>query len=115
MTTIAAEPTAAPVAPKKKATKAYAILGIVVAAGVAGYFVWQVMTRGKEGTDDAQVDADVVPIALRVQGVVLKVHVADNQAVKKGQLLVEIDPIEIAAKVKQTEAELAAANAQAAS
>ena len=43
----------------------------------------------------------------------LKVHVNDNQQVTKGQPLVEIDPADFAARVKQAEAELAAASAQA--
>ncbi len=104
----------APTAPaKKKATRAYVILGIIVAVAVAAYFGWKAFTRGKESTDDAQVDADVVPIASRVSGTVLKVHVVDNQMVKKGDLLVEIDPVEIGAKAKQAEAELGAAKAQA--
>ena len=44
----------------------------------------------------------------------VKVHVTDNQQVTKGDLLVEIDPADYAAKEKQAEAELAAARAQAA-
>ncbi|HEY8076485.1 MAG TPA: HlyD family secretion protein [Labilithrix sp.] len=109
----AADATAAPT--KKKATRAYVILAVIVVVGIAAYFGWQAFTRGKESTDDAQVDADVVPIASRVSGTVLKVHVVDNQMVKKGDLLVEIDPVELAARAKQADAELAAAKAQAAS
>jgi membrane fusion protein (multidrug efflux system) len=71
------------------------------------------MTYGQENTDDAQVDADVVAVSARVGGTVLKVFVTDNQAVKKGAVLAEIDPADLAAKEKQAEAELAAARAQA--
>src|SRR2546427_43704 len=98
---------------KKSATRSYVILGIVAAAAIAGWFAYHAITRGKESTDDAQVDADVVPIAARVPGAVSKAHVKDNDVVVKGQLLVEIDPAELAAKVRQAEAELAAARAQA--
>lgn len=100
--------------PSKRKVNPYVVLAVVVGLGLLGYFVFHMYTAGRENTDDAQVDADVVPVAARVSGVVLKVAVADNQTVKKGQLLVEIDPRELLAKVQQAEAGLAAAKAQAA-
>ncbi len=110
----AAEPQQlAPVAKRNKA-KPYLILGAIVAVGVAGYGAVSWISRGKESTDDAQVDADVVTVSARVAGTVLKVHVTDNQQVHKGDLLIEIDPADLTAKEKQAEAELAAARAQAA-
>jgi membrane fusion protein (multidrug efflux system) len=99
---------------RKRATRAYLILGATAVVGVAGYFAYHAATSGKESTDDAEIDADVVPIASRVSGTVSKVNVVDNQPVKKGDVLVEIDPVEIAGRAKQAEAELAAARAQAA-
>jgi membrane fusion protein (multidrug efflux system) len=115
----AAEPQ--PVAPpeakpeeKRSKGKPYLILGAIVAVGLAGYGAVSWFSRGRESTDDAQVDADVVAISARVGGAVLKVHVTDNQQVHKGDLLVEIDPADLAAKEKQAEAELAAARAEAA-
>jgi membrane fusion protein (multidrug efflux system) len=107
------EAAAAPVA-KKKGVKAYAVLGAVVAAGAALYAAISAVNAGKETTDDAQVDADVVPISARVGGLVLQVLTKDNQAVKKGEVLVEIDPADLDAKAKQAEADLEAAKAQAA-
>jgi membrane fusion protein, multidrug efflux system len=94
--------------------KPYVILALVMAfAGlVYGAFVWA--THGRENTDDAQVDADVVTVSARVAGSVLAVRVTDNQRVHKGDLLVEIDPSDLSAQEKQAEAELAAAKAQAA-
>jgi membrane fusion protein, multidrug efflux system len=118
------EPNTAPVAaqPQPRALPAakrgkvgpYVILGAVVALGLAGYCAVAWVSRGRESTDDAQVDADVVAISARVGGTVLKVHVTDNQLVHKGDLLVEIDPADLTAKEKQAEAEVAAARAQAA-
>jgi membrane fusion protein, multidrug efflux system len=106
-------PQLAPVAKRSKA-KPYLILGAIVAVGVAGYGAVSWISRGKESTDDAQVDADVVTVSARVAGTVLMVHVPDNQQVHKGDLLIEIDPADLTAKEKQAEAELAAARAQAA-
>jgi membrane fusion protein (multidrug efflux system) len=91
----------------------YAILGAIVAFVLVAYGLFTWMTRGKENTDDAQIDADAVAVSTRVMGTVLKVFVTDNQPVKKGVLIAEVDPADLAAKEKQAEAELAAARAQA--
>jgi membrane fusion protein (multidrug efflux system) len=98
---------------KKSRTRPYLILGAVVGIAIVGYTTFTLATRGKENTDDAQVDADVVMVSTRVAGTVLHVHVTDNQKVTKGQLLVEIDPADLQAKEKEAEAQLAQAKAQA--
>jgi len=54
----------------------------------------------------------VVPVAARVWGVVLHARFRDNQRVKQGEVIVELDPADYAARVQQAEAELAAAQAQ---
>jgi membrane fusion protein (multidrug efflux system) len=105
--------TAAPAAKKKNSARPYIIFGVIVALAAAGYLLFTTLTKGKESTDNAQVGADMVPIAARVGGVLLAVPVADNQAVKKGDLLAQIDPSDYDNKVKQAEAELSAAQAQA--
>ncbi|MGA2447511.1 MAG: HlyD family secretion protein [Polyangiaceae bacterium] len=97
----------------KNRSRPYLVLSAVVVFGLLVYasVVW--MTYGQENTDDAQIDADVVAVSTRVGGTVLKVFVTDNQAVKKGSVLAEIDPADLAAKERQAAAELAAARAQA--
>ena len=57
-----------------------------------------------ESTDDAFLDADVVSVAPKVPGQVKKVHVENNQAVKAGDLLVEIDPRDLAVQLEQKRA-----------
>src|ERR1700722_2612748 len=109
-----AEEPAADVAPaKKNKARPYLILAAVVGLALLIYGVFVFMSRGKETTDDAQVDGDVVAVSTRVGGAVLKVHVIDNQQVTKGQLLVDIDPSDYAARAKQAGAGLARAKAQA--
>ncbi len=98
---------------KKNRTRPYLILAAVVAVGVVAYLVFHFMTAGKESTDDAQVGTDMVPISARVSGAIVAVPVTDNQSVKKGDLLAQIDPSDYENKVKQAEAELHAAKAQA--
>jgi membrane fusion protein (multidrug efflux system) len=64
-------------------------------------------------TDDAQVEGRIVPVLSRVGGYVRSVHVAENQPVKAGDLLVDLDDRELHARVAQAEAELAAGLANA--
>jgi membrane fusion protein (multidrug efflux system) len=106
-------PSANVVPAARNRVRPYLVLGGIVAVALVAYGVFAWLTRGQQNTDDAQIDADVVAISTRVMGTVLRVLVTDNQQVKKGALLAEIDPADLAAKEKQAEAELAAARAQA--
>lgn len=95
------------------AARAYLILGIIATAAVATYVIYSRLTADLVSTDDAQVDADVTPVTTRVPGVVHRLEVEDNQAVTKGQLLVEIDPVDYEAQLRAAQAELEATQAQA--
>jgi membrane fusion protein (multidrug efflux system) len=98
--------------PTRKGKRAYLILAAVatiVAVAWLGHRWW---SAGKQSTDDAQVEADVVPIAARVGGVIKMARVQDNQLVKAGDVLFEIDPAELDVEVARTEAEHEAALAQ---
>lgn len=104
----------APVVEEQKGSKRPIILVILaLALLVGGYFGWQRFQFGlaHEETDDAQVEGDVYPIIPRVSGPVLEVKVADNQAVKKGDVLVTVDPADYQQRVNAAEAALAAARA----
>jgi membrane fusion protein (multidrug efflux system) len=72
---------------------------------------WYIHAQGWEETDDAQVDGHLIPIASRMDGTILGVHVDDNQVVKAGDLLVELDPrdYEVAADQAKAQYEQAAA------
>ena len=67
----------------KKKNKPLLIIGAIALAGSLVAAVALFVTRGNESTDDAQVDADVVPLAPRVGGMVLHVKVADNAEVEE--------------------------------
>jgi membrane fusion protein (multidrug efflux system) len=103
---------AAEEAPKKNRVRLIA-MG-VLAVGVAGVAGWYALHAGLESTDDAQVDADVVNVPARLGGSITKVLFAENQPVKAGDVLVEIDSAQPAAKLAQAEADLAARKAEAA-
>jgi membrane fusion protein (multidrug efflux system) len=102
-----------PVIEPKRAKKLYIIIGIAVVVLLIAYGVFAMMTSGKEGTDDAQIAADVVPIASRVAGQVVAVHVVENQPVHHGDLIAEIDPRDAEVKVSQAQSDLDTARAQA--
>lgn len=75
------------------------ILGLVAlcaALGAGGYFGYRYWTEGRfmVSTDDAYVKADMATIAAKVSGYVQSVAVVENQAVKKGDLLAQIDPVD---------------------
>lgn len=80
------------------------MLGVVVAALVLGIGGYAIATAGEENTDDAQVEADVVPLAPRVGGLVVEVKVADNSRVKKGDVLLVLDQKDFTARALQAKA-----------
>ncbi len=99
------------VAPKKNRARVIA-LG-VLAVGVAGVLGWYVVHAGLESTDDAQVDADVVSVPSLSANVVTKVLFAENQTVKAGDVLVELDDAQARARLLEAEAQVATAKAAA--
>jgi len=60
-----------------------------------------------ESTDDAFIDVHYVSVAPKIAGRVTAVHVDDNQLVKKGDILVEIDPRDFQVALAQAKANLA--------
>ncbi|HEV2221539.1 MAG TPA: HlyD family secretion protein, partial [Candidatus Acidoferrales bacterium] len=90
--------------------RALLIAGAIVA--IIAVFLW-LHYRNRESTDDAQVNAHIIPIAPRISGSVIDVLVKDNQTVKKGQVLVRLDPRDFQAKLDDAKAALALAESRA--
>ncbi|WP_457607068.1 HlyD family secretion protein [Nitratifractor sp.] len=80
-------------------------LAIFAAAGWFGWQKWHDYFRNP-WTRDGQVRSQVVLVTPQVTGRVITIYVRDNQAVKKGDLLFEIDPSLYELKVRQAEARL---------
>ncbi len=107
-------------APKSRASRFFRdrpgarwfLLAALLALVVGGYFAWRYFSS-YESTDDAQVDGYLYPVSARISGYVSKVYVTDNQVVKAGQVLVEIDPRDYQVAVDQAQASLADAEATA--
>jgi membrane fusion protein (multidrug efflux system) len=91
--------------------------GILVAAAVVAVLialgVWWHSTFS-EDTDDAQVNGHLIQVSARVSGQVMKVDVEENQIVKAGDPIIELDPRDYQVAVENAEAALASATANAA-
>ncbi|HYW70794.1 MAG TPA: HlyD family secretion protein [Pyrinomonadaceae bacterium] len=84
---------------------------ILLAVIVFGARYWA-YARSHESTDDAFVDGHIVQISPKVSGYVLKVYVTDNQNVKAGDLIAELDTRDLQAKFDQAQAALNAGLSQ---
>ena len=98
--------------PRKGRRRFYILGAIVLVAAIAGS-TWWYLTRYEMSTDDAFIDGNVARLAPRVGGTVARVLIDDNQHVRAGQPLVEIDPVDYKVALKTAEARLEAAKAQA--
>lgn len=88
---------------------------LVVAALAAGcWYGYRYVTEGRfiVATDDAYVKADVATISAKVGGNIFAVPVVDNQKVRAGDVLVEIDPgdyrLALAAASRRIDTQIAA-------
>ncbi len=87
---------------------------LILAIGAIAPFAWNYL-QSYESTDDAQIDGHIDPLSSRIDGTVVAVHVENNDRVKAGELLVEIDPRDYEVAVAQAKARLELAVAQVAS
>src|SRR5881409_3677038 len=84
---------------------------IVASAVIITLYVWGIIERHPR-TDDATARANVVGIAPRVRGQILKLNVQDNQAVASGDVLFEIDPADYQISLEKAKAALATLDQQ---
>jgi multidrug resistance efflux pump len=85
-------------------------LATVALAGLLGWGMWEVY-MGTPWTRDATVRAYVVTMAPEVAGRIVELPVADNKYVRKGDLLMVIDPTDYRIAVSQAEASVQQAQA----
>jgi membrane fusion protein (multidrug efflux system) len=91
--------------------RARLIIGaVVLLAVIVGLYLY---FHNRETTDDAQVDAHITPIAAKIYGRVSRVLVKDNQPVKAGDILVQIDAADYQSAADQAQAALALAESEA--
>ncbi len=95
-------------APKSNRRRLLIILAVVVAVGAVIYgLYWLFYARHFESTNDAYVGGDIVAITSRENATVLALHADNTQSVRRGQLLIEFDPISAKVAMDAAEANLA--------
>ncbi len=103
----AAAPASTP--PNKRVIGIVAVIALI-ALGVGGR-MWYRSHYFVE-TENAYVSGHVHPVSARISGVVTRVLVEDNQAVKVGDVIAELDPADQRVKVEQIQAQIASAGQQ---
>jgi membrane fusion protein, multidrug efflux system len=102
--------------PDKPSTKKKFLLPIGIVVGLI-VLLWAFQKwnygRSHQSTDNAQVDGHIVPVLAKVGGYVNTVNVNENDHVKAGQLLVQLDDADYRVRLQQAQADLAAAEATA--
>jgi membrane fusion protein (multidrug efflux system) len=95
-------------------TRRRVIIAVVVAVLVlvAAGLWWR--STYSEDTDDAQINGHLIQVSARIAGQVAKVYVEENQVVKAGDMIAELDPSDYKVAVENAEAALASAQANAA-
>ena len=100
-----------PAAPPAR-RRAPVVLGVLVLAAAIVAAVLYATRLGKEKTDDAQVEAHVSNVSPRIAGQVKRVLVADNQEVKAGDVLIELDDRDQQARLADAQGRLEEAQTQ---
>jgi membrane fusion protein, multidrug efflux system len=88
------------------------LVAVVVVIVLVAIGIWWRSTFS-EDTDDAQVNGHLIQVSSRIAGQVLKVYVNENQLVKAGDTIAELDPKDFQVAVENAEAALASARANA--
>jgi len=91
------------------------IIKILLTLAILGIALFFAYNKYREYVDnpwtrDGQVRTQVIQVTPRVNGMVIKILVVDNQQVKTGDLLFEIDPSQYQVKLNQAEARLQRTN-----
>jgi membrane fusion protein (multidrug efflux system) len=97
--------------PEKKSRRRVIIIAVVaLLVLVAIFFYWR--STYTEDTDDAQVDGNLYQVSARVAGQVVHVDVEEQQTVKAGDPIAEVDPRDFQVAVERAQANLANAQAE---
>src|ERR1041384_7437205 len=78
---------------------------VLLLAAIFGIRYW-LYARSHESTDDAFIDGHIIQVSPKVSGYVAKIYVTDNQQVKEGDLIAELDARDYEVKLQQAKAAL---------
>jgi membrane fusion protein (multidrug efflux system) len=96
----------------QKKKKAFFVVGIIVILGLIAAYFYTSYRKTHISTDDAFIDGNIHTIAAKINGTVKIVSVMDNQPVKKGDLLIEIDPIDYTVRLREASSVVGAERAR---
>ena len=88
-----------------------AVVTLMVCLAGVGYYFY---ASSHTSSDDAFIDGHAIAVSPKVSGHILKVYIDDNQAVKAGELLAEIDSRDYMTRCDMAQANLESAQAKAA-
>jgi membrane fusion protein (multidrug efflux system) len=96
----------------KRSRRRLLVLFLIGALIVGGGTWWYVNNAGYETTDDATIEAHVIQVSPKISAHVKAVHFDDNYQVKRGDLLIELDPRDFEVSVASAVANLASAQSK---
>jgi membrane fusion protein (multidrug efflux system) len=96
----------------QKKKKAFMIVGAIVLIGLIAAYFYSTYRKTHVSTDDAFIDGNIHTIAAKINGTVKEIRVKDNQPVKKGDLLLEIDPADYTVKLREASSVVGAEKAK---
>ncbi|MGD0542126.1 MAG: HlyD family secretion protein [Tepidisphaeraceae bacterium] len=91
---------------RKRPVRRFILIALIVVGGIVALIYW-LTTRQYESTDDAFIEGTVIAVSPKVSAIVQRVYINDNDRVKKGDLLVELDARDYEAALAQAEGDSA--------
>src|SRR5690348_5402403 len=98
-------PDAPPARSRSRVASIVVLLLLLIAVATGGVLYWN-YAQTFESTDDAQVDTHLNSISTRIAGTVTAIHAEENQLVKAGELVAELDPSDYSVAFEQARAEM---------
>jgi membrane fusion protein (multidrug efflux system) len=96
----------------EKGRRRFFMIGAVILVVLVAAVLYLLHQHDYETTDDAQIDAHLIPINARTDGTIRAVYVEDDAYVKTGQPLVDLDPTDTQVSLAQAQAKFDRAQAQ---
>jgi len=91
---------------RKKKAVAFILFPAIIVMGAIAIYLYLQYKKTHISTDDAFVDGRVHVIASKISGTVKMIHIRDNQFLKKGDVILEVDPKDYEVRVKEAKAAL---------
>lgn len=85
-----------------------AVASVILLIGIIAGIRYWLYARSHESTDDAFIDGHIIQVSPKASGYIAKIYVTDNQQVKAGDLIVELDGRDYEVRLRQAKAALEA-------